>query len=135
MKKLFVIGLGVLVIVASIYGYLEYNKSHRDIVAESASVSISAVDLFDAYRTDEAEANKKYLDRVIAVSGVVSEISVEGESKMVVLQSDDDFFGVNAYFVLGQDISIIEEGDEIRVKGYCSGGDDMGVILTDCTII
>jgi hypothetical protein len=134
MKKLFVIGLGVLVIVASIYGYLEYNKSHRDIVAESASVSISAVDLFDAYRTDEAEANKKYLDRVIAVSGVVSEISVEGESKMVVLQSDDDFFGVNAYFVLGQDISIIEEGDEIRVKGYCSGGDDMGVILTDCTI-
>ena len=134
MKKLFGIGLAVFVIVASVYGYLEYNKAHRDVVGESPSISISAVDLFDAYVTDEVGANELYLDKVIAVNGLVSEISIEGESKMVVLQSDDDFFGVNVYFFPTQDISIVEVGDEIRVKGYCSGGDDMGVILTDCTI-
>lgn len=136
MLKKVLIGFVVIGIIGGGVAYWQLNKSHRDIGAEEASIKISAVDLFQAYVDNEEESNKKYLDQVIEVNGVVMEISNEGEAgNLIVLQSNDDFFGVNGYFDQGVSIEGIQVGDEIKVKGHCTGGDDLGVVVAHCSIV
>lgn len=116
--------------------YFQFNKSHRDIAKEEASIKISSVELFQSYVDDEVIANSLYLDQVVQVTGIVTEVDFSSpENQMVVLQSNDDFFGVNVYFIPGVNIDSIQIGDEIVVKGHCTGGDDMGVVLSQSTLI
>lgn len=116
--------------------YFQFNKSHRDIAGEEASKKVSAVELFQLYVEDEVEANSVYLDQVVEVNGVVAEIDFSSpENQMVVLQSNDDFFGVDVYFISGLNLDSVKEGDEIIVKGHCTGGGDMGVKLSQSTLV
>lgn len=136
MIKKVILGLLVIGLVGGGIAYWQLNKSHRDIGAEEASIKISSIDLFQAYIEDEAGSNKKYLDKVIEVNGTIMEISNEGEEgSLVVLQSHDDFFGVNGYFDKGVSIEGLEVGNEIKIKGHCTGGDDLGVVVAHCSIV
>lgn len=116
-----------------IYAYFQYNKSHRDIASEKASIEVSAIDLFDAYVTDEKAANAQYLDQVVAVSGIVMELDIENQ--MVVIKTNDDFGSVNASFDTGANLNQVQVDTEIRIKGHCTGGDDLGVVITHCSIL
>jgi hypothetical protein len=133
-KKISVVAVMLALLVGGVV-YIQFNKEHRDIEGESASIEITAIDLFDSYVTDEKEANSKYLDRVIAVTGRVSEMVVEEGTNLIVLKTNDDFFGVNASF---DDFSGIENlmiGKELTIKGRCTGGDEMVIVLTNCTVV
>lgn len=135
MVKKIIIGLLAIGILGGIYGYFEYNKKHRDIGAEEASITIGAVDLFTQYSVDEVGANAKYLDKVIVVSGTVMEVAAEEGSEMLVLQASDDLFGVNVYFDQPQVIEGVKVGDEVKVKGHCTGGDEMGVVIAHSALV
>lgn len=135
MIRKILLGLCALALLGGIVAYFQYNKKHRDIASEESSLKITSVALFGAYSTNEKEANALYLDKVISVTGEVSEKTDEENSKLLVLKSDDDFFGVNASMENGEDIGNIEVGAQVTVKGRCTGGDDMGVIVTNCTLV
>ena len=135
MVKKIIIGLLALGLLGGIYGYFQYNKEHRDIAAEEASTQIAAFDLFEVFVDDEANANALYLDRVIQVTGVVFEVAADEDSEMLVLQTKDDLFGVNVYFDQPQEIDHVKVGDEIVVKGHCTGGDEMGVVIAHASIV
>jgi hypothetical protein len=136
MLKKIILGLVVVGLIGGGIVYWQFNKSHRDIGGEEASIQISSMDLFQSYVEDEAGSNKKYLDKVIQINGVITEISNEGENgSLVVLQSQDDFFGVNGYFDKGVSIEGLEVGNEIKIKGHCTGGDDLGVVIAHCSIV
>lgn len=135
MIKKIIIGILAIGLVGGIYGYFQYNKEHRDIAAEEAVIAVGAVDLFEQYSNDELKANVKFLDKVIVVSGMVLEVAAEEGSEMLVLQANDDLFGVNVYFDQPQVIEDVRVGDEVKVKGHCTGGDEMGVVIAHCTII
>jgi len=135
MIKKILFGLLAIGLVAGIYGYFQYNKEHRDIAAEEASISIGAVDLFEQYSNDEVSANAKYLDKVIVVSGTIMEVAAEEGSEMLVLQANDDLFGVNVYFDQPQVIEGVSIGDEVMVKGHCTGGDGMGVVIAHSALV
>ncbi len=133
MVKKIILGLLIVGMAGAFYVYFQYNKAHRDIVGEKASMEITAVDLFDAYVTDEAGANAKYLDKVIAVSGSILELDLKNQ--MVFLVTNDDFGTVNASFDEGVNLSGLVIGNEIAIKGHCTGGDDLGVVITHCSIL
>ena len=74
MKKI----IGALLVVALIGGvvaYKMYNKPHRDIDAEQAVATMSAGELFNLYESHEDSANTLYLDKVVEVTGTISELS------------------------------------------------------------
>ena len=135
MLKKIIIGFLVLGLMGGVFAYMQFNKEHRDIVAEEASIKIESTDLFQAYVDDEAAANAIYLDKVVEVTGIITELSTESGAEMIVLQTSDDFFGVNVYFDDVNSLSGLESGNTIRIKGHCTGGDEMGVVMAHCSVL
>lgn len=133
MLRKIIIALLVLGMIGVGIAYLQYNKSHRDIVAEEATIEVTAIALFDAYATNEKGANKLYLDQVMVVTGEVLEL--DKANNMVVFKTEDDFGTVNASFDDASYLEGVEAGQKIQVKGHCTGGDDLGVIITHCSIL
>lgn len=135
MLKKIIIGIGVLSLLGGLFVYMQFNKSHRDIGAEEIHLSINALDLFDSFVNDEGKANGLYLDQVIEVSGEISEMTNDASNTMVVLKTNDDFFGVNVYFEESSSMTGLKIGDRVHIKGQCTGGDDMGVVIAHSSIV
>jgi cell division septation protein DedD len=118
--KAILIAIALIALAGILIGYVLYNKPHRS-VADEQAVSVPAGELFKAFETDENTANSKYLNKVVAVSGVVSEVSTNMEGKMVViLQTDDPMFGVSCTLADSQQQKI-EKESAVIIKGICTG--------------
>lgn len=130
MKK-FVIVLLVLAAIAGAVYYFVINKPHRDVNDETA-ISMAAPQLFAEFTANEAVANKKYLNKAILVSGIVSTVEEnQDKQKYIILQTDDALNGIMCT-MRSNDFST-KAGDQVSIKGFCSGfvGD---VKLTDCVL-
>lgn len=117
--------------------YSMYNKPHRNIANENPSEHVSASELFDAFSTNETEANTRFLDKTLVVKGVVVEKSENPDgSYHCLLESDDMMFGVSCFFDSDQADAFLKlnEGDEVLIKGLCTGFTS-DVILNHSTII
>ncbi len=134
MKKLLIF-LGTLALVAGYYGYREYNRKNKNLAEEKAQVTIKAEDFLNAFKTNEADANTKYLDKIVAVSGVVSAVNKEGNVTKVTLNTGDPM----AAIICEMDSSFatkamaLTKGSNVVIKGVCAGslGD---VVCNRCVI-
>lgn len=126
MKK-YIIVIAVLIVVAAGIAYRMYNKPHRDPASESA-IEINATELFRAYENNEAEANTLYLDKVLAVSGNVAEVTTNQEGMtVIILETESPMFGVSC--TMESATLTAKPGDRIIIKGICTG------YLSDVVII
>lgn len=119
--------LGVLLVALSTGWYL-YNKGPLD-VRSARGVSIEAEALYRAYLNDSADAQIKYDQKVLLVSGVVSSVTYNTENEQVVLlQAGEGGSFVNCS--MDETVSA-KTGDRVVLKGICSGmgeGDaDLGI--------
>ena len=133
MKKFLLIALAAAAIGIAVAYYL-YNKPHRDIASEEAAHTLTADALFDAYEADEAAANALYLDKVVAVSGTVAEVTQNGAGQSVITLTAANAMmgGVSATMQDSGAISVTE-GQSVTVKCRCTGY-LMDVILINCTL-
>jgi len=93
--------------------------------------------LFNEFKKNEKEANKKYLDRIIQVDGNIAEISKDQKGAMVVtLRNNDAFSGVLC--TLQEDetkaLTNYKVNQPIKIRGVCTGM-LMDVVLNKCVII
>lgn len=134
--KKIIIAILILGIAGAFVAYKMYNKPHVNVVEVSADIKISADQILNDFTLDETTANKKYLDKIIKVTGVVSSIKFEKEKGIISLQTTDDFGSVLAYLSdeATKEISLLKEGQSINLKGICTGY-LMDVILVKCEII
>ena len=125
--KAILISLLFVALLGSAYAwFFVWNKPQQNIKQASA-ISINATDLFNAYSLNEVEANKTYINKVVAVTGEVSNVGTNNEGKTVVLlKSDDLMFGVNCTLEVA---APIKNGETITLKGLCTG------FLTDVVLI
>lgn len=130
-----IIALLVGLLVAGGIVYFVYNKPHRDVASEEAEHRVTADQLFDEYEADEAAANAKYLDKTIEVTGIISEITVNdaGQTNAILTAENAMIGGVSTTFQAAVTIEPLQEGQEVCVKGRCTGK-LMDVVVTDCTI-
>ena len=133
MKKFLLLALAAAAIGIAVAYYL-YNKPHRDIASEEAAHTLTADALFDAYEADEAAANALYLDKVVAVSGTVAEVTQNGAGQSVITLTAANAMmgGVSATMQDSGAISVTE-GQSVTVKCRCTGY-LMDVILINCTL-
>jgi hypothetical protein len=122
----------VLLLAGGFIGYRMYNKPHRDLAGATADFNLPATELFSDYEADEAEANAKYLDKVIRVSGTIIEVNTdeEGQASLTL-----DAGGLLGGVICQLDPAIentFSAGQEISLNGLCTGM-LMDVILVRCT--
>jgi len=139
MLKKVIFTILILGTIGGVIGYLMWNKPHKDIANTKEDFFISATDLSKEYNADETSANPKYLNKVIAVSGTVSEMQWENEEEPTVALStgsEDNtvLCGFKKEFL--NDIKHLKAGDSIKIKGKCDGINMFGgVVLTQCSLI
>lgn len=117
---LFLVAAGL---VGAAYAYYLWNKPHEDMGAAKATATLTAAQLMSEYTADETAANGKYLGQTIAVSGKVKEATDEGGILKVMLDADDENFGV--YCVLDSAFQhprrVFPVGESVTLKGKCDG--------------
>lgn len=127
LKPIILIVLVIGIATAAYAWFFVWNKPKTDVEAASA-IKIDATALFDAYVKNEAAANKAYLEKILEVSGEVTDITKNEEGLNVVLmKTNDPMFGVNC--TLEEQNTVVHKGDKIILKGICTG------YLTDVVLI
>jgi hypothetical protein len=135
MKK---IGIDILLIclIGAFIAREMYNKPHIDVAENPADISVTANILLADFSLDETKANSKYLDKIIAVKGTITNIEFNAEKATISLQTEDDFGSVVCYLVKDEfkKSAEIKEGQEVEIKGICTGF-LMDVILVKCVMM
>lgn len=82
MKKKIILILLVLILI-TIVGYRYVYKEHRDIATEKGDYTITAKDIFSEFQKNEVNANTKYLDKTIEVTGTISSVDFDSNSIVI----------------------------------------------------
>ncbi len=132
MKKVIIAVLVLCVVAGAAIGYYMWNKPHKDMAKVHVAYTLDADTLFAAYEADEAAADARYLGKVVAVSGTVTQV-LPGDKATVVLETANGIFGVRCESDPFSKVPFPEykAGDKVTLKGECSGflGD---VVLVRC---
>lgn len=130
MLKKILIAIFVCVLIGVGTGIYLWNKPHRK-VEDIKGIQISAAALAQDYKNNEQAANTKYLNKVIEVNGVIDEVDKNEDSgTMIVLQTGDPMAGVQC--TMREKNITPAKGQQVTIKGFCSGNGITGVTLTDC---
>ena len=118
-KKIIVILVLVTVLTGISVVLYVYLKPHRD-VSNEKGVQLSAQSLYDAFKTNEKDANAKYLDKAIELSGEVGDVSVNQDGFTVVnFKTSDPLIVINCTFKTKP--GELKPGQNITFKGICIG--------------
>lgn len=144
--KKIIIGVIVLVVGIGAWYYVnsEINRKSPSMLSQDEDFETSSIKILDEYTTDQLKADKKYLGKIILLSGKLK--SVETDEKgfhTIVLGDSTSMSSVRCSMDKAIDInkSSLLEGKEIVLKGECTGynPDDMGlgadIIINRCVII
>ena len=119
MKRKIILGAVLLIVVGAIIGYRLYSKKVVNYAEENPDAVVSAGELVQAFDIDTAAASKKYLDKIVRVSGVVKSM----DSTAVVLGEE----GFPSDVVVGLDdrnlknLSSLNIGKPATLQGKVSG--------------
>jgi uncharacterized protein HemX len=131
LKKILVVVLIVVAAGAGTGWYL-WNKPRRS-AENSRGIAIAANDLEKAYAANEKLADSLYMNKVLEVSGKVTEVSTDLDTNVVVtLQTED---GAGILCTLKDKKSSATKGQSISIKGFCSGKNLFGVALDECVFV
>jgi hypothetical protein len=123
--------------VGGYFAYKAWNKEHAN-AAEIESLKVDAGKLLRAFQTNENDANKTYLSRVLEVEGDVSEIGADSAHKIMLSVPDEMMEGIVVSLDkrYAENAKNIKTGMRIKVKGFCSGYLQLsGVVLNDAVLV
>jgi len=120
MKKVWLI-LAALILVVGGTLYYQYNKKVESLSDAKPDVEVSAHKMLTDYMEDEKAANDQYLGKVVQVNGNVAAIVEEEGKKKVHLDTGNPMAMIICEIEDGEDIGNLKAGDDINMKGLCSG--------------
>lgn len=133
LRRIFIVILFVAGLSTTI-GYALFNKKRTGLLDEDPVAYVVSSNLVSEYESNEENTNKKYLGKVLQVGGIITEVSMEKDGLNVCLKGNDlstVLCQFDSLYPLPQNLSV---GNNIEVKGVCSGL-LMDVVLVDCVLI
>jgi hypothetical protein len=116
-------------------GYYLYNKPRTAASAARTDKQITALKLYSDFTKDEKWANRNYVNKVLEVTGTVTDVQKTGNAVSVLLAGDvNGMGGVNCSIVPATDGALPQVGESVLIKGMCTGL-LMDVSIVDATII
>ncbi|MFA6403779.1 MAG: hypothetical protein WCX31_19440 [Salinivirgaceae bacterium] len=131
-----VIGIGV-------YRYTFY-KPHRNLTGEKPVAKLEATALMAAFEANDSLANATYLDKAVEVTGIIGEVTPNGNTFTINLKVEGvDFGGIKCTLEDAEapKTNGLKPGQTISFKGQCTGwinDVDLGmkeVSLTRCVLV
>jgi hypothetical protein len=143
MKKLLkiLVILIVLGIIGGVAGYhFIYNKPHPNIEKQKPDYTLTAQELFDAYRNDARSASEKYNGKVIEITGYVTAVEGANDLTIAVFGMDEGIFGVEGIRITMLDhhhesIKNHDLSKKIKIKGLNDGFNDPDVIIRQGSVV
>lgn len=132
---LVIIGIFMLILIGG-YLYVRHMPD-KSITKQAADFTLSASNLANEYETNPTGSDRKFIDRVILVKGVISEITTDQNNSTVFILRDNNSSTGILCTLNGQNVKKIKrykKGDRITIKGTCSGM-LLDVVLNKCIII
>jgi hypothetical protein len=132
-KRIIIIGIVVVIMMAAVYGWYQYNRTVQGLTDVRADYSVNATVLINEFVSNEDAANKKYLNKILAVKGMIK--NVEPGEGTIVLGDTADMSGVRC--VLDSSANAIagslQRGATITIKGAITGfnKDETGLLGSD----
>ena len=122
-KRNFWVIVITLIIIIFLWGYHLYTKPHQSSAGENPETSIAAAVLYSEYMQNEHTADLKYLDKVIEVTGFLSDIENNNGIEIWTLSQQKNGGGISCQMFPGVKHSLLgpKIGDIVTIKGKCTG--------------
>ncbi len=131
-KKIIIIAVTILLIACCSIWYV-FTVKFTDTVREKTDYAVNVIVLINEFKKNDSLANKKYTEKIIAVTGVVTEIEMADST--VNIKMADTTTGSYTIFAFQQqhlaEAKTINVGDKVTIKGSCSGGTYSQILETE----
>jgi hypothetical protein len=112
-----------------------YNKKHTDTSKAKPDFVVTATSLEKEFEDNEKAASARYINKILEVSGAIASIAQADSANLnVSLKTGNDMSSVICTFHTGTISTKFKEGDEITLRGECSGF-LMDVLLNNCSAV
>ena len=120
-----------------------YNLKHTDMAKARPDFNITATALQKEFEVNETTASARYINKVIEVTGTIASVMQAGGNNLnISLKTGNDISSVICTFPAIGDASKIKTGDNIVLRGECSGFTQLfpgepplDVLLNNCAVI
>jgi len=136
MKMKFLYIGAIIMAIAGIFLYFYVFYSPKpDIYSEKVDQKLTAKELFNKFENNENQANTVFLDKVVEVTGTLSEIQKTQDNEIIlILRDENEIFGVVCTMLeKDQNLDKIKTGANLTIKGICKGY-LTDVIINNCII-
>ena len=114
---------------------IAFNKKHADTAKVKPDFVITATTLQKEFEDNEVAASTRYINKILEVIGTIASTSPSDSAHLnVSLKTGNDISSVNCVLPATGDLSKFKPGEEITLRGECSGF-LMDVLLKNCAII
>lgn len=118
-KRYILLSLIIIITITALIGYQVWNKPHQDI-KNAVAVKTSAIELYNSLTNDSAHTKTLFINKIVAVSGEVKQVSKNQRNQQVILLKTNVSDGsVNC--TMEENIKNIKSGDMVLLKGICIG--------------
>jgi hypothetical protein len=143
MKKILIIIAALIIIGGAaawyVYTYV-YNKPHPDYETAEPAISLRAKRLFTDYSNNPEDADQKFLDQVVEIEGILSEVQIVDSLVIVVFAYKFGDFGDEGIRVTmlpeyNAEAKTLSTLKPVKLKGHCTGYNGTDVIIESGSIV
>ncbi|GAA4278612.1 OB-fold protein [Aquimarina mytili] len=135
--KIILINAVLIIILAVIFiSVTVFNKPHTDVSENTPNFYLEATNVLEEFQDNETQANTKYLEQVLQITGTISELNITDEKGVISLSDNDSFGSVMCHIDAKENskLTTLKVGQMITIKGICTGY-LMDVVLVKCIIL
>ena len=133
--KIVLFAVLVIVITAICVGLHKFNLKHPDTAKAKPDFVVAATVLQKEFEDNEGTASSKYINKILEVTGTIASVTPADSTHLnIALKTGSDMSSVICSFQNITDPSKYKTGEEITLRGECSGF-LMDVLLKNCAIV
>ncbi|MCK0160518.1 OB-fold putative lipoprotein [Allomuricauda sp. F6463D] len=135
-NKIILVLVAVLIVLGGYIALRMYNKPHVNVAESDPDLVLLSQTLLEDFESDEISANTKYLEQIIQVTGKIQKLGTANGNGTITLNNGDSMGSIICHLSGTENKKMVSlrEGQEIMVKGICTGY-LMDVILINCVLV
>jgi hypothetical protein len=137
----------IAVVLGAFYIYKEYTRTYKDLSKLKPDIKITAIDFIKEYEAGDSIANKKYLDKIVEVTGNVKKTEKDDKADYTIVLGDSSSLSSVRCLTDSNhrlDAALLTENTSVTIRGVCTGfkknellGENLGsdIELTRCVFV